>query len=241
MPAKLYVLHGSHPSIAVAKALEIKRVPFKTVELFNLVHVPHQRLRFGGASVPSIAFEDGEKVQGSVAIMHRLDERWPEPPLYPADPERRARVEELERWGDEVLQQVARRPAWWGFAHNPAAIPSYSVGSRFRLPDAVTRTVGPLVARGSMRRHGATGEAVRSALAELPAHLDRIDAAIADGALGGDQPNAADLQIGSSLRLLMTYEDVRPAIEARPAGGLAKRLFPEMPGTLPAGTLPVVP
>jgi hypothetical protein len=37
----------------------------------------------------------------------------------------------------------------------------------------------------------------------------------------------------------MTYEDVRPTIEGRPARALAERLFPEMPGTLPAGTLPV--
>jgi glutathione S-transferase len=239
VPAKLYVLHGSHPSMAVAKALEIKGVPYKTVELFELAHIPHQRLRFGGPSVPSIKFEDREKVQGSVAIMRRLEERVPEPRLYPEDPGQRERVEELERWGDEVLQQAARRPAWWGLAHNPRAMPSYTEGSRWRLPAPVTRTVGPLVARGASRVHGATDEAVRSGLAELPAHLDRIDAAIADGVIGGDQPNAADLQVASSVRLLMTYEDVRPTIEGRPARALAERLFPEMPGTLPAGTLPV--
>ncbi len=51
----------------------------------------------------------------------------------------------------------------------------------------------------------------------LPAQLEHIDAWIADGVLGGEQPNAADLQIGSSIRLLMTVADVRPLIEGHPA------------------------
>jgi hypothetical protein len=32
-----------------------------------------------------------------------------ERPLFPLDPEQRARVEEAERWGDQVLQPVPRR------------------------------------------------------------------------------------------------------------------------------------
>jgi glutathione S-transferase len=33
----------------------------------------------------------------------------PEPPLFPADPDRRAAVEEAERWGERVLQPVPRQ------------------------------------------------------------------------------------------------------------------------------------
>ena len=36
----------------------------------------------------------------------------------------------------------------------------------------------------------------------------------------------------------MTVEDLRPLIESRPAGQLALRLFPDVPGSIPAGSLP---
>jgi glutathione S-transferase len=63
--------------------------------------------------------------------------------------------------------------------------------------------------------------------------LQRIDDWIAAGVLGGDQPNAADFQIAPSLGLALTLEDLRPAIENRPAGQLAKRIVPGYPGHTP--------
>jgi glutathione S-transferase len=45
--------------------------------------------------------------------------------------------------------------------------------------------------------------------------------------------NAGDFQVAPSLRLLMAFEDLAPAIESRPAGDLAKRLLPEAPGHFP--------
>ena len=51
-------------------------------------------------------------------------------------------------------------------------------------------------------KNKARDESARADLAALPGQLDRIDAWIADGLLGGEQPNAADLQIGSTIRLL---------------------------------------
>ena len=65
-----------------------------------------------------------------------------------------------------------------------------------------------------------------------------LDAWIADGTLGGDPPNAADLQIFSTLRLLMTLGDLRPLISGRPAGEAALRIWPHHAGDVPAGTFP---
>ena len=55
--------------------------------------------------------------------------------------------------------------------------------------------------------------------------------------LGGEQLNAADFQIATSLRLAMSLDDLRPAIERRPAGELALRVVPHYPGRVP----PVLP
>jgi len=77
----------------------------------------------------------------------------------------------------------------------------------------------------------------RADLAALPGMLQLVDDWIAEGVLGGEQPNAADLQIAASLRLLMTLRDLREPIAARPAGALAMRFVPDYPGDAP----PILP
>jgi glutathione S-transferase len=86
-------------------------------------------------------------------------------------------------------------------------------------------------------KNKASEASARADIAALPAKLDRIDAWIAEGILGDEQPNAADLQIGSTVRLLETIGDVAPLIEGRSAQRLT-RYFPPMVGTVKAGTLP---
>jgi len=76
-------------------------------------------------------------------------------------------------------------------------------------------------------------------LERLPGLLDHADGLIAAGTIGGEQPNAADLQVGASVALLMKLEDLRGQIEQRPVGQLADRLF-SFPGTVPSGALPVM-
>ena len=238
MSVKLYVVEGSHPCATVERALELKGVPYRRVELVELAHMPLQRMRFGAPTVPGIVFEDGEKVLGSRAIVHRLDERVDDPPLLPSDPADRARVEELERWGDEELQSVARRICWAVFRHDAGPMPSYAEGSKWPVPAGVIRRVGPIIARGAARVHGADNarlvEDVR-AVPELIAHGNR---AIDEGTIGGHSPNAADLQIAPSIRLMLTFDDLKPMIAGTPAGELALRLFPDWPGHSPVGTIP---
>ena len=63
---------------------------------------------FERPTVPALEI-DGRRLQGTAQISRSLDELVPEPPLFPADPDARARVEEAERWGEPVLQPVPRR------------------------------------------------------------------------------------------------------------------------------------
>src|SRR6476619_5583414 len=78
MPAKLYVVHGSHPCNTVAKALELKGIAFKKVEIPPPGHVAVMKALFGQRTVPGIKFEDGRKLQGSRAILAELDRMVPE-------------------------------------------------------------------------------------------------------------------------------------------------------------------
>jgi glutathione S-transferase len=235
--AKLYVIASSHPCATAEAALRIKGVTYQVVELPAELHRLHQRWRFGRPTVPSIVLE-GERVVGSRAIVHRVDELVPDPPLLPEDPSRRAAVEDAERWGDEVLQDVARRIEIAALLRRPEALPSYMEDSRLPWPSWLVRRAGPLVMRSAAWFHGANEHAVRADLASLPAHLDHVDELIAAEVVGGERPNAADLQLGSSVRILSDLGDVQPLLEARPALRLGERFSPLLRGNCPTGAFP---
>src|SRR5205807_6405474 len=91
----------------------------RLVEVLPMNQRVHLRLAgFRGGTVPAVKL-DGRKLQGSRNISRALDARWPDPPLFPADPALRARVEEAERWGEEQLQPIPRRLFRYGVARNP--------------------------------------------------------------------------------------------------------------------------
>lgn len=238
MAAKLYGIPGSHPARTVAMMLDLKRIAYDRVDLMPVISKGVLKaMRFPGITVPALKLEGGERVQGSREIARALDRARPEPPLFPADSGERSAVETAEAWGDETLQGVARRILWNALRRNRVPLESYSQGARLGIPIGLAvKTAGPLVAL-SARLNEADDEHVRADLAALPGILQRIDDWIAEGVLGGDQPNAADLQIATSVRLLMTLQDVRAAIAARPAGDLAMRIDPDYPGDAP----PVLP
>ncbi len=236
---RLFVIPGSHPCAAVEVALRRKGLPFQQVNLLPMAQVALGPLLYGGGTVPGMRL-DGKRLVGSRTIMRRLDELAPDPPLLPADPDARERVLEAERWGDEVFQSVPRRILDAAFLRNPAAMESYVGDAKLPLPPAMLRPALPLTAKLMARRNHAEDDLVRADLAGIPGHLEKIDAWIEEGLLGGEEPNAADLQIGSTIRLLETLADVRPLIEGPPAHPAAAltRYFPAMAGSVPVGTLP---
>lgn len=237
MKARLYVVPASHPAVAARLMLEHKGIAYKRTDLMPVLSkVALRVVGFPGTTVPALKL-DGAKVQGSRQIARELDRLRPEPPLLPADPEQRLAVEEAERFGDEELQHPIRQMLWWSIKRDREPLRSYSEGAKLGIPISVAvKTAAPIVAL-SARFNEADDANVRAALAALPALLDRIDAWIAAGVIGGEQPNAADFQIAPSLGLAMTLDDVRPAIEMRPAGELAQRFVPNYPGKMP----PVLP
>jgi glutathione S-transferase len=235
----LYVIHGSHPCAAVERAFALKGVPYRRVELPPPAHVVHQRVRFGVRTVPALRPATGDKVTGSRPILRWLERVAPEPPLFPADPAARAAVEAAEAWGDETYQPIARRVLWPAFARAPRAMASYQAGARVPIPTPLLLALAPVVTRIERRLNDATDARMRADLDALPGHLDHVDGWLAAGVLGGAAPNAADLQIAATSRLLLTIEDLEPLFAGRPAREHALRLFEAAPGRVPAGVLGV--
>jgi glutathione S-transferase len=235
---KLYVIPASHPCECVEAALRIKGLQYKRVDVLPVAHkLVIRAQRFAGNSVPALAI-DTERIVGSRPILRRIEALQPEPPLLPADPALRARVEEAELWGDDVLQSAARRIGWGVSRRDPDGVTSYLEGYRLHMPQRLLALGAGPTAWAAARLNRADDETVKRDLLALPGQLDKIDAWIAEGVLGGESANAADLQIGSSVRLLMTFGDIRPLIEGRPCAALGERWFPPARGSIPSGALP---
>jgi glutathione S-transferase len=230
----LYVIPASHPSMAARLMLEAKGIDYKRRDLMPVISKGVLRASgFPGVTVPALKI-DGEKVQGTGEIARKLDELVPDPRLVPEDAEKRIEVEAAEDWGDKVLQSTARRIIWNALKRDKAPLASYSEGAKLGVPIGLAvATGGPIVAL-SARFNEADDPHVKADLEQLPGYLDRIDAWIEKGVIGGAEPNVADYQIAPSLRLLMSMDDIRPAIENRPAGEFAKRVVPDFPGHAPA-------
>ena len=237
MKARLFVIPASHPSIAVELMLKHKGITYKRTDLLPVISKGVLRAAgFPGVTVPALKV-DGAKVQGSRPIARELDRLAPEPPLLPADPAQRAAVEEAERFGDEELQHPVRQILWWGMKRDHSPLRSYSEGARIGMPIGLAvKTAAPIVAL-SARFNEASDENARRALEKLPTLLDKVDALVESGVVNGERPNAADFQIAPSIGLAMTLDDLRPLIENRPAGDLARRFVPDYPGKMP----PVLP
>jgi glutathione S-transferase len=250
MEAKLYVILGSHACRTGILMLEHKGIDYETVELPPALHPFLLRLRgisgnpatfrrlegrsnmmLGTAdrmgTVPTLLL-DGEQVKTNREIARFLDRIQPDPPLFPADPDRRREVEEAERWGDEELQMVARRLGLAGALHGPG----------FMAYEGNDGRLGPLLWRSeTVRRLGvralgrfvfrANAETESELLARLPAMLDPIDGWIEDGILNGDELYAADFAIAPSLALLAYRRDVMTEMDGRPTLALLDRLLPE--------------
>ena len=224
MAATLYSLTLSHPGHAARLMLEAKGVEHRVSNLPPGFHPVIVRLRrFPGGTVPALVM-DGERVQRTREISRYLDERIPSPVLLPSDD-----VAEAERWGEEVLQPIPRRAFRWGT-------------SRYlSLREWVARDAGmpKLAARSSFipkqlaKVSGATDEAVRRDLAALPGHLDHVDSLIASGVIGGDQPNAADFQIGCTRARLPRQGGPAPVCRGPPVGRAGDAAAAGLPGADP--------
>lgn len=225
----LHALPPSHPCMTAEAAIKLKGLEYERVELNMGKHNEQMEELYGEGvrTVPGALF-DGEPVHGSRAIMERLDELRSDPPLFPSDA-----VREAERWGDDELQDLGRRLPWGALHFRPEAMGTMGGGGP--LNPAGT-DYAMRFARASWKYHGITCERLAEDLAGFPAKVAHIQQLLADGVIGRGTPNAADLQIGATVRVLLIVGDLRPTLA--PVEAWARGLFPDYAGDVPAGAFP---
>jgi glutathione S-transferase len=101
-PPVLWHLKVSHYNEKARWALDFKRIPHVRRALPPGRHRATAR-RLTGAGTFPVLVRDGEAIGDSTRIIEALERRYPEPPLYPADPEERRRALEIEDFFDEEL------------------------------------------------------------------------------------------------------------------------------------------
>jgi len=222
--ATLYMFNGSAPSLTARLMLEHKGLEYRCKHLVVGPHAFAMPPRgFDMMTVPAVKIA-GQRIQGSRVISRALDTIQPDPPLFPADPQRRQRVIEAERRGEE-LQDATRRIVLCAARRDPRVFSAVypHANALVRPAQRISRV---LVIRLASAGHHATDFAAEEDLAALPRRLDEIDAWIDDGLLDSGDLNAADFQVAPNIALLLRFDDLAVHIKGRAAAQLARRLIP---------------
>jgi glutathione S-transferase len=155
----------------------------------------------GGGTVPVLDL-DGERLVDSTRIIAALEARFPDPPLYPADPDERERALELEEFFDEHAGHDLRRVAFYELREHPDYVAAFLstdqpprarrfLGAAIRFPGAMS---------WANRRYRINASDVDDSRPELRRALDRItDERQPSGYLVGSTFSVADLTAASLL------------------------------------------
>jgi glutathione S-transferase len=227
----LHALPPSHPCMTVAAALDYKGLPYERVDFTPGEHVEKMQAIYGEGNwtVPGLLV-DGEPVHGSCAILERLEAIAPDPTLYPTPQTR-----EAELWGDTELQDLGRRLPWGALHFRPEAMGTFGGGGPLDGP-GTDFAIGYV--RASWKYHKVSAARLVEDLAALADKLAHVEQLAAQGVIGGDEPTAADFQIGATISVLLTVGDLRPLLEGSAGERIARRYFPDVRGDIPAGAFP---
>ena len=219
----LWQIAVSHYSEKVRWALDYKEVPHKrrSVSVPGL-HIPASMWLTRGASQTFPVLEiDGQRIGDSTEIIAVLEGRFPEPPLYPADPEQRRRALELEDFFDEELGPHLRLLAFHELGKD---LERFQAVVERTTPGPLTKVGGGAVAYArtytGLRFGVKSEEAAEVARGKIVVALDRLEAELgSDEYLVGDCFSVADLTAASLFfPLVIPDEGPLPEEEPPPAG-----------------------
>lgn len=207
------------PYAAKARAmLRYKRIAFEE----RIVH-PLERgevLRRSGQLKVPVLDDDGRVISDSSRIARYLDERYPEPPLLPADPALRAHALLTEEWADEGLSQVVQPVRWLIRKNRELTVARFRAAYPPGLKEDLRIGIVNRYLYWQMRRR--FSPAFRSArpgslIRRLADVLDLVEGAVSQtGWLVGPAPSVADFAAWGFVSFLEGLEGWE-AVQARPA------------------------
>jgi glutathione S-transferase len=190
----LWHIKVSHYNEKARWALDYKGVPHRRrapLPLFGTLPVAWLLTR--GTTLPILRL-DGRSIVDSTRIIAALEERFPEPRLYPAEPAERERALALEELFDEQLAPQVRLLVWYETSQDPGAFLAAALpDARPRLRAALRPTTAVSI-RAVRRRYGASAENARLARQRIVSMMERLQSEIGpSGYLVGGAFGVADL------------------------------------------------
>ncbi|HYP55104.1 MAG TPA: glutathione S-transferase family protein [Solirubrobacterales bacterium] len=221
-PPVLWHIAVSHYNEKARWALAWKGVEHRRRAPVPGAHMAIAAWLTGGKQVTFPVLEiDGRRIGDSTAIIAALEELWPDPPLYPADPELRRRALELEDFFDEELGSHIRQLAWFELGRDRDRFAAL-MEEAFPAPLARRPGAAAAVARlyTALRFRADDAERAEIGRAKVLAALDRLEAELGDGEyLVGDGFTVADLTAASLFYpLVLPEEGPLPADQPAAAG-----------------------
>ena len=211
---KFYDWKYSPFCMKVRAILDYKRVQYERVVPLGSTMVKLRR-RGKTGKVPAVEI-DGELIVDSTDIAYAIDEKFPDPPLLPADARERGLCHALEDWADESLYFIGLYYRWFE-AEGRKAIPAAfgkSLSGRVTYQFYLRRILGQIRGQGTLRK---SPEHVRR---DLERHLDAIEGILAPRPyLLGDRPYLCDFALWGQLNYLNRTPVGGEAITPRQAIG----------------------
>jgi glutathione S-transferase len=190
----LWQLQISHYNEKVRWALDYKRIPHLRCSLLPGLHRLKAKRLTGDCVTTPVLTLDGRSIGDSTRIIAAIEDRWPEPPLYPEDEASRRRALELEEFFDEELGPHIRRAAYHELlAHPGAVVPLFTHGQPLPARMLLWATF-PVLRVGMRRAMEIDAEGAAASREKTVAAMDRLEDEItASGYLVGDAFSVADL------------------------------------------------
>ncbi len=105
---KLFTFATSPYARKVRMMLELKKIDFEPVErCYSLDRKEDLRVASARAEVPTLVLDDGRTIADSTIICEYLEDAFPNPAMFPADPYERARMRMIEDLCDRTFDAVS--------------------------------------------------------------------------------------------------------------------------------------
>jgi glutathione S-transferase len=143
---------------------------------------------------------NGERIVDSTRIIAALERRFPQPALFPEDPQERTAALALEEFFDEEAGHELRRAGFYEWQSSPSFVSDLLTTGRGRVTRAVMRAMLPGALVYARRRYRIYPADAERAQIKLTAALDRIVATVKpSGYLVGERFSVADLSAAALL------------------------------------------
>ncbi|HEY9698194.1 MAG TPA: glutathione S-transferase family protein [Trichocoleus sp.] len=192
---ELYQFELSHYCEKVRLILDYKGLPYRKIDVTPGIG-QLDIFRLSGQRQVPVLKDGNETIADSTAIAFYLDQKYPDRPIIPTDPQQRALCLIMEEWADESIGMNSRKLLLGSLGQDPgfrsAVLPSSAPSLLKNLVESVPREAFDLLGLGG----GFGADAVKSARKAMQQNLEALSLILSDKPyLITDHPTLADFAV----------------------------------------------